>query len=122
MPTKLLIVSLVVVCLATFGIIYFANLSEAQTVPPSISGKFYKFDLVAQQGQNGIDFLSDLVSINDFGTVAFAAHPAANNNSVSQLFIRKINSQVTAITTPTLPDGTDRRNFGSVQINNSERV
>jgi len=116
------LVSFVILLVCISGLKLF-EIAEAQTSPASISGKFYKFDLVAQQGQNGINGLSNLISINDSGTVAFTGHSASvPSGFLQQIFSHKINGQVTAITTPTLPDGTDWRAFGSIQINNSEQI
>ena len=46
--------------------------SHAQTAVTTISGKFYRLEILATNGMSGITAINSS-SINDFGTVAFNA-------------------------------------------------
>lgn len=61
--------------------------TEAQTTPASISGKFYKFDTVADTQANDFAQVNNSVSINGNGTIALIAR---KNNSGGSLNVDQI--------------------------------
>lgn len=59
----------VFLCFVFFGYINF-HISHGQTAVTTISGKFYRLEVLATNGMSGITTINSS-SINDFGTVAF---------------------------------------------------
>lgn len=70
---------LIVVLISFAFTAYVFDLSQAQTQTPSISGKFYKFDLVARTGDNELNYIGSSISINDSGTVALFGKTVPNS-------------------------------------------
>ena len=66
-----LIIATVFVCFVLVGIFQFQR-SQAQTTFTTISGKFYKLDLLATNTSLGVTSISPGTSINDNGLVAFS--------------------------------------------------
>jgi uncharacterized repeat protein (TIGR01451 family) len=93
------------------------HLSQAQGGPTVISGKFYRFDVVAAQGQGGLTDVRQSPSINDNGVVAFTALTPTGTSvflsDVSGATPRNITSNFMA---------TNRTFTPSPQINNLNQV
>ncbi|SRR6266446_721495 len=70
MPRRILFCSAVIALLSLLALLY-PNLGKAQTVINVISGKFYRFDIVAENGSTNFVELPNPPSINDQGTVSF---------------------------------------------------
>lgn len=113
--TQALGLSLGILILISFVIL--TQLSHAQSGPTVISGKFYRFDVVATPTPGGLTDVSQSPSINDNGVVAFTGVTAAGNgiylSDVSGAALRNITSSLTA---------TNRFFTSTPQINNSNRV
>ena len=118
MKRKFLI--LLTLCSSIFCILKYLSKTEAQTTAPAISGKFYKFDTIADSQADSFSLYNNPVSINDNGSVAFIGRKTNGTPNVDQVFIRKITGQVTAVTNSSDPTG--RRLISSVQINNSNQI
>lgn len=84
-------IKLAFICLLLIsGIVSFLlydPVGSAQSTPTTISGKFYKYDMVAVQGQNSFSNLN-IPSINDTGTIAFGA--GSSGPGGSGIFMRRI--------------------------------
>ena len=93
------------------------HLSQAQGGPTVISGKYYRFDVVAAAGQGGFTDVQQSPSINDNGVVAFAGVTTSGNgiyvSDMSGATPRNLTSNFTAPNRVFTP---------SPQINNSNQV
>lgn len=93
------------------------HLSQAQGGPTVISGKFYRFDVVAAAGQGGLTDVRQSPSINDNGVVALTGLTANGTgvflSDVSGAALRNITTNFTAPNRTFTP---------SPQINNSNQV
>ena len=65
---------LIIACFIFSGYLFYQQ-SHAQTAVTTISGKFYRLEILATNGQAGITAINS-ASINDFGTVAFNTNGA----------------------------------------------
>lgn len=102
---------------AALGFFVFQRV-QAQTALTTISGKFYRLEILAANGQNGIANLSSNSSINDFGTVAFTSsnglYTSDGRNPIRNIFFSptfsrtQINNQNQIIA--------QRFEFGSLRI------
>ncbi len=108
-------IKLAFICLLLIsGIVGFLLINpegNAQTSPTTISGKFYKFDVVAMQGQDSFTNFAE-PSLNDTGTIAFTAGRIENGG----VFLRRANGPITELTSALSHIGR------YVQINNSDQV
>lgn len=111
------ILLIVVSFVAALGAIYFLETTEAQTPPPSISGRFYKFDVVAED----LGFNPRPPTINKGGTVAFVTR-ASEESNFEQIFARKVNGQLTTVTSPNVPNFVSRYFSYGVQLNDANKI
>lgn len=119
MTKKLLI--LFALFLSVFCILKFLPKTKAQTTPTTISGKFYKFETVAEFPNSTLFPYRSNVSINDFGTVALSGRTPSSPEPYEQIFVRGFNESLRAITNPPAQNQIHRR-FSSIQINNTNQV
>ena len=93
------------------------HLSHAQSGPTVISGRFYRFDVIAAAGQGGLTNVSQSPSLNENGVVAFTGVTTSGNSlflsDVSGATPRNISSLFMAPTRLFTP---------SPQINNTNQV
>lgn len=82
MPRRCLLI--VIFCTVAFA--SFLRTTEAQNPPPSISGKFYKFDVVGSLKSDFAFFGGP--SINDSGTVAVVGF---DKSGIDRIFRRDVN-------------------------------
>lgn len=75
MPKKILLAS--VSFIGFIATVYFLTIAEAQAPDPPISGRFYRFDSVAQLSFSNFEVGHS--SINDSGSVAFADNIGGGN-------------------------------------------
>lgn len=111
-----------VVVLSLFTLIFISrflipHLSHAQGGATVISGKFYKFDVVAAAGQGGLTDVRQSPSINDSGVVALTGVTATGTSvflsDMSGATLRNITTNFMALNRTFTP---------SPQINNSNQV
>jgi hypothetical protein len=89
--------------------------SRAQETPVNrIYGRFYQLDVVAETGRNDLTNILDGVSINDAGTVAFAAQNSAGEG----VFVSTVTSDSPVYISTGLPVSASRLFGKPVQINN----
>jgi uncharacterized repeat protein (TIGR01451 family) len=112
---RILVLSLAILTIVSRFLV--PNLSQAQGGPTVISGKYYRFDVVAAAGQGGLTDVQQSPSINDNGVVAFTGVTATGNgiyvSDVSGATLRNLTSNFTAPNRVFTP---------SPQINNSNQV
>lgn len=115
MSNRALSLSLGTLIVISFVIV--THLSHAQSGPTVISGKTYRFDIVAEAGQGSLTDVSQSPSLNDKGVVAFTGVTAAGNgiylSDVSGATLRNITSAFTSPSRVFTP---------SSQINNTNQV
>lgn len=74
MKNRKLILCAAIVIAVAISLGLFLKKGDAQTSPTTISGKFYKYDIIAKDGDDGVATIASAPSINDQGTVAFQGH------------------------------------------------
>jgi|GEM_PF-2449974 len=120
MKIKLAFICLFVIS-GIVGFLLFNPTGSAQTSSTTISGKFYKLDIVALQGQNDINFHIGRPSINDLGRVVFTSSPS-QDDSFRAIYLRNLNGPITQFYSPNPPAGNMARYVEILQINNSNQV
>src|SRR6185312_1179947 len=65
------LLSLLIIALLLIVVVVYPHQSRAQTAATVISGKFYRFDIVAENGATNFVELPNPPSLNDRGTVSF---------------------------------------------------
>lgn len=68
-PRSIVCIVTLISCLIVAGYLRFQT-TQAQTAVTTISGKFYRFEILATNGMSGITTINSS-SINDFGTITF---------------------------------------------------
>jgi len=94
MNIKLALIGLFLISGIT-GFLLLQPTGSAQSTATTISGKFYKFDVVAIQGQNSFASIMS-PSINDSGVIAFCAGRPGIGGGIFQ---RRINGPITELST-----------------------
>jgi hypothetical protein len=91
---------------------------NSQGSPTTISGKFYRFDFVAIQGQNNINFnIGGTPSINDSGVIAFSAS-TTDTIYDRRIYDRSVNGPITQLYAP----GPGGYAYENLQVNNNNQV
>jgi hypothetical protein len=106
MTLRRCVVAFVALCTLSATVTYIWQSAAAQTTHIAISGKFYKFDTVAQVGQDNLASISGAPSLNDSGTLVFSGKTVATSQ-IEELWRRRINGSLATITSGTLTDGTN---------------
>ncbi|HZM90451.1 MAG TPA: hypothetical protein VFF31_28285 [Blastocatellia bacterium] len=106
------LVTLSSVLLALLALPLVTKRIEAQA-PSIISGKFYKFDVIAASNEAPLTSVLPAPSINDNGVVSFIGHTGGNN-----VFISNALGTYTSLNAP----GTNNILEGNCQINNSKQI
>lgn len=109
--------------IAALGLVYFLEITEAQALPPSISGRFYKFDVVAAAGQFNLN--SQPPTINSAGTVAFINSiivRTEGSHGFDQILARNITGQMVNVTSTNIPSSGYRYFSNGMQLNDVDKV
>ncbi len=109
--------------LITLAFVISRTPSKAETQTPNATGpkKFYRYDVVAEAGQDGLTAFGPGPSINDLGTVAFMGSTSAPYQIGQGIFVRNISESAPRHLSNGFQSST--RVFSStVQINNNNQV
>lgn len=116
---RILILSIFLVALTAF-IIRIPNIGRAQSGSPVvISGRFYKFDVIAIDGQPGLTNVFAAPSINENGAVSYVGR---NTGAGGAVYVSKNLNLAPMVINPALALTPTRIVIGFTQINNSSQV